>query len=37
MNYLAPLLRPVFAYNHHAVMRSGERGLQRHLRANVSS
>ncbi len=31
MNYLTPLLRPVFIYNHHAVMRSGERGLRYYL------
>ncbi len=31
MNYLALLLKPFFIYNHHAVMRSGERGLQRYL------
>jgi hypothetical protein len=31
MNYLTPLLKPVFIYNHHAVMRSGEQGLQNYL------
>lgn len=31
MRALAPLLRPVFAWNHHAVMAAGERGLQRVL------
>lgn len=31
MNYLAPLLKPLFVYNHHVVMRSGERGLRNYL------
>lgn len=31
MNLLAPLLKPLFAWNHHYVMRSGERGLQQYL------
>ncbi len=31
MNHLTPLLRPFFIWSHHAVMRSGERGLQRYL------
>lgn len=35
MNYLAPLLKPLFIYNHHAVMRSGERGLQQYLRGKT--
>jgi hypothetical protein len=32
MNRLAPLLKFFFIASHHAVMRSGERGLRRHLR-----
>jgi len=31
MNALAPLLAPVFAWNHHQVMAEGGRGLARHL------
>lgn len=31
MRWLAPLLRPVFAWNHGVVMRRGEQGLRRHL------
>jgi uncharacterized protein YndB with AHSA1/START domain len=34
MNWLAPLLKPLFIYSHHAVMRSGERGLRKHLQRN---
>ena len=33
MNLLAPLLAPVFAWNHDQVMREGGRGLARHLAA----
>ncbi len=33
MNLLAPLLKPFFIWSHHAVMRSGERGLQRYLKS----
>jgi hypothetical protein len=33
MRYLALLLRPLFIYNHHAVMRSGERGLQQYVQS----
>ena len=33
MNALAPLLRPLFVWNHHAIMRAGEAGLRRHLEA----
>ncbi|HEY5442822.1 MAG TPA: hypothetical protein VIJ68_04750 [Candidatus Saccharimonadales bacterium] len=33
MNRLAFALRPIFVWSHHAVMRSGERGLHRHLAA----
>lgn len=33
MRWLAPLLAPVFRWNHDGVMRSGEAGLQRHLAA----
>jgi len=29
MNALVPILRPVFIQSHHAVMKSGERGLQK--------
>jgi hypothetical protein len=31
MRLLAPLLAPVFRWNHDAVMRAGEAGLRRHL------
>ena len=31
MRVLAPILRPVFAWNHNAVMDEGERGLKRYL------
>jgi hypothetical protein len=31
MNALAPLLAPVFAWNHHAVMRAGGEGLAQYL------
>lgn len=31
MNALHPLLKPFFIWSHHAVMRSGERGLQKHI------
>lgn len=31
MRRCAPLLAPVFRWNHHAVMRAGEAGLRRHL------
>lgn len=34
MNYLTPLLRPIFVYSHHAVMRGGERGLRAYLKTN---
>ncbi len=33
MNVLAPIARPVFNWNHDIVMRWGEEGLRRHLRA----
>lgn len=33
MRRWAPLLAPVFRWNHDSVMRSGEQGLARHLRA----
>jgi uncharacterized protein YndB with AHSA1/START domain len=33
MNLLAPLARPVFTWNHHAVMRAGGRGLAERLKA----
>jgi hypothetical protein len=35
MNLLAPLARPVFAWNHDAVMRWGGEGLARHLGARL--
>jgi Polyketide cyclase / dehydrase and lipid transport len=31
MRWLAPLLAPVFRWNHNGVMRAGQAGLQRHL------
>jgi hypothetical protein len=31
MNFFGPVLSPLFVLNHHAVMRSGERGLNRYL------
>ena len=31
MNLLAPIARPLFAWNHDSVMRWGEEGLRRHL------
>jgi uncharacterized protein YndB with AHSA1/START domain len=34
MRWLAPLLAPVFRWNHRAVMQAGELGLQRHLEAH---
>jgi hypothetical protein len=36
MNLLSPILRPIFAYNHHLVMRRGERGLQNYLQSRRS-
>lgn len=36
MNHLAPGLRPLFVWGHHAVMRHGERGFKRHLAEHVS-
>jgi uncharacterized protein YndB with AHSA1/START domain len=35
MNLLAPLARPVFTWNHHAVMRAGGHGLADRLKAQV--
>jgi uncharacterized protein YndB with AHSA1/START domain len=35
MRRFAPLLKPVFAWNHHAVMREGAAGLARHLDATL--
>lgn len=32
MRWLAPMLAPVFRWNHEGVMRAGEAGLERHLR-----
>ncbi len=37
MRWLAPLLAPVFRWNHAAVMRAGEIGLRRHLEAGAMS
>lgn len=36
MRWLAPLLAPVFRWNHDAVMRAGEVGLRRYLRESDS-
>ena len=36
MRLFAPLLRPVFAWNHNALMAAGEIGLQRHLAATAT-
>ena len=36
MNLLAPLLGPVFRWNHNAVMAAGEHGLARHLGARLA-
>ncbi len=36
MRWLAPLLAPVFRWNHDGVMRAGEAGLQRHLAQGAS-
>lgn len=33
MNHASHLLRPIFVYNHHAVMRSGARGLSEYLQS----
>ncbi|WP_375055196.1 SRPBCC family protein [Zobellella sp. DQSA1] len=35
MNLAAPLARPLFAWNHHAVMQDGATGLARWLRASL--
>ncbi len=37
MNLLAPLLAPVFAWNHDQVMAEGGRGLARHLGVTLRS
>jgi len=34
MNLLAPMARPIFRWNHDAIMHAGGAGLQRHLRIN---
>ena len=34
MNLLAPLARPIFRWNHDAIMLAGGAGLERHLHAN---
>ncbi|HWB38689.1 MAG TPA: hypothetical protein VG604_00415 [Candidatus Saccharimonadales bacterium] len=31
MNWLAPILKPLFIWGHHSVMRSGERGFKKYL------
>lgn len=36
MNFLAPLARPLFRWNHDALMRKGGLGLARHLRARFA-
>jgi hypothetical protein len=36
MNRCAPVLAPVFRWNHHAVMAAGGRGLARHLGARLA-
>jgi uncharacterized protein YndB with AHSA1/START domain len=36
MNLIAPLARPVFTWNHHAVMRAGGRGLAERLKARLT-
>ncbi len=36
MNAIAPLARPVFAWNHHAVMKQGGVGLARELASDSS-
>lgn len=35
MNLIAPLAKPVFRWNHHAIMRAGGIGLARHLGARL--
>jgi hypothetical protein len=37
MNLLAPLLRPLFAWNHNWVMAQGERGLKQRLSAATTA
>lgn len=37
MNLLAPLLRPLFSWNHHAVMDWGAEGLAKHLNCELVS
>jgi hypothetical protein len=37
MNAIAPVARPVFAWNHHAVMKNGGRGLARRLGVTLVS
>lgn len=37
MNALAPVARPVFAWNHHAIMRRGGNGLARRLGATLEA
>jgi hypothetical protein len=31
MNFVSPLFEPLFRHNHHAIMRSGEQGLQQFM------
>jgi hypothetical protein len=35
MNAIAPVARPVFAWNHHAVMKNGGRGLAQLLNTKL--
>jgi hypothetical protein len=37
MTALQPLLRPFFIWSHHAVMRNGERGLQRYIAGRIKN
>ncbi len=37
MNLLAPVLKPLFTSNHHRVMNSGERGIQRYMASKAEN
>lgn len=37
MNYIAPIARPLFVWNHHQVMRQGAEGLARWLHAGLEA
>lgn len=37
MNVLSPFAKPLFRWNHDAIMRAGGKGLARHLHANLKS